>query len=376
MSDPAGNAPNPSTDTAALFQNYIKFLPEIMRVTAGAETPAAQGILQASQAVSPEYAKLLESQLSTYGVPLAQAGGAVNTAQAKAGADTNLALLQGSGGDVARASSSLDKELNPELYGARTSTANQLMNLLGSYNLNGLSGSERAEVERSLNQSNTVTGNLGLDNATNAVSNAMNFGSKLQEKRTNLSNALQTATGAITALQNTSFNPVATALSTAPTTNLGTSMFQPVTNTASNTLPFGQGVLGASSGIYQASIAPRAQASYNNSVLGASNNAISSICCFIMLEAYNGQMPWWVRKCRDKFYNADPSLAVGYRRCASMIVPAMRQSKVARWLTNVFMVRPLTAFGGWLEGVKGYKHGYVFAPVKWFWFGVWKLLAY
>jgi hypothetical protein len=65
--------------------------------------------------------------------------------------------------------------------------ASQMMN---SINLNGLSPGEQNAVERSLNQSNTATGNLGLDNATNTVSNAMNFGNAYQQKLGQMANAI------------------------------------------------------------------------------------------------------------------------------------------------------------------------------------------
>jgi len=85
---------------------------------------------------------------------------------------------------------------------------------VNAINLNGLSPGEAAATERSLNQSNTSTGNLGLLNPTNTISNAMNFGGAfnskipLMEGAVNAaaagSNAANTTTGTTASL----FNPV------------------------------------------------------------------------------------------------------------------------------------------------------------------------
>lgn len=98
-------------------------------------------------------------------------------------------------------------------------------------------------------------------------------------------------------------------------------------------------------------------------------------CCFIFLESYNGILPWWVRQCRDEYYVKYPTVAVGYKKMASWIVPIMRKSKWVRNLVNYFMVIPMTKYGGWLKGVEGYKHFRHYWVYKEFWFTVWKMLG-
>jgi len=78
--------------------------------------------------------------------------------------------------------------------------------------MNGLSGGEQAAVERSTAQSNAGTGNLGLNNATNVISNAMNFGDAYHQKQDSLKSALGAANQTATSAQNTGFNPVNIAL--------------------------------------------------------------------------------------------------------------------------------------------------------------------
>jgi hypothetical protein len=114
--------------------------------------------------------------------------------------------------------------------GAANTTASPALNAanqgattaVNAINLNGLSPGESNAIERSTNQGNTATGNLGLINPTNTISNAMNFGGAFNSKIGLLNAATNTATGAANA--NTSnlsatgnlFNPVGSAAS-APT---------------------------------------------------------------------------------------------------------------------------------------------------------------
>jgi hypothetical protein len=97
-----------------------------------------------------------------------------------------------------------------------------------------------------------------------------------------------------------------------------------------------------------------------------------SICCFIFLEALNGDLPWFVRKCRDEFCTG--SRVSGYRRMSRWLVPAMRAWKTVAKLVNLSMVKPLMQFGGWLYGEKGYKFGWAFFPFVAFWFTVWHMM--
>lgn len=66
---------------------------------------------------------------------------------------------------------------------------------VNAVNLNGLSPGEGNAVERSTNQQNQTTGNLGLNNPTNAVSNAMNFGGAFNSKIPLANAATSTASG-------------------------------------------------------------------------------------------------------------------------------------------------------------------------------------
>jgi hypothetical protein len=211
----AGKAPQSSTETTdQILRSYAINIPDVLRATSSQATPLAQSDLAAAQAVAPGYAAL-DFQ---------------NTDAQNRNAE---ALLAGSGGDVARGAKALDDSINPEYAAIRSKAATQTGNLLDSINLSGLSGGERAEVERALGQSATATGNLGIDNATNAVSNAMSYGDRLAKKRAELGNIVNSSINFM-GTKNATFNPVSTALTQGNT----------VMPSSNNAFQFGQGALG------------------------------------------------------------------------------------------------------------------------------------
>jgi len=99
-------------------------------------------------------------------------------------------------------------------------TANQgAAAAINAINLNGLSPGESNAIERSTNQGNSAGGNLGLNNPSNTISNAMNFGGAFNSKIGLMDNAVNAATGAanastsnLSAIANL-FNPVGNAAS-------------------------------------------------------------------------------------------------------------------------------------------------------------------
>lgn len=111
--------------------------------------------------------------------------------------------------------------------------------------------------------------------------------------------------------------------------------------------------------------------SQSSSSMGAS----ASLCCFIFLESYGGELPWYVRLYRDVHAPEESDRRKGYITMSKWVVPAMRVSKTARWLTNKLMVQPLTKWGGWHYGAEGCKLGWVYYPAVRFWFSAWKHLG-
>lgn len=207
----AGAPPASSQETTdQILSAYATRIPEVLRATASQSVPLAQADLAAAQAVQPGYAGL-QSQAN------------------ELAAQQAIKQLTGSGAEVATAAKALQDKLDP----TQALTATKTADLLNSINLNGLSGGERAEVERSLARSATATGNLGLDNATNAVTNAMSFGDRLSQKRAELNSFINTANSG-NAQRSGTFNPIITAMTQG----------QVATPSSGNAFQFGQSALG------------------------------------------------------------------------------------------------------------------------------------
>lgn len=98
-----------------------------------------------------------------------------------------------------------------------------------------------------------------------------------------------------------------------------------------------------------------------------------TLCCFIFLEHYHGNLPWYVRRCRDEFCSG--RRVSGYRRMAVRLVPMMRKSALVRSMVWWLMIRPMTRFGGWLYDDRTGVGGWLYAPVTAFWFGFWAMLG-
>lgn len=369
MGNPFGNSsgspPSAQQTSAQVMQDYINNIGAVTKATNEQYLPTSNAQLAAIQASQGGYNQQNLNQLQQFSLPTAQVGQQVANSNSLAGANTNVDLLNGPGTRAAIGATTLSNALNP----TQAANQRQATNLVNSINLNGLSGGEQAAVERSLNQSNYATGNLGIDNATNTVSNAMKFGQALQDKRNALGNALNTGVGVATA-QNVFANPVGTALGTGQT-NQG-SQFANSSGPTSSFAGMGQGLLGSLTSTANAQLPLQAQSNYQNSAQGSYVANMSS-CCFIFMEIHNGILPWYVRVERDKYYALYPDIASGYKRMAKWLVPLMKNNIIVRSLVNWTMVKPLTMCGANTHKLNSY--GWIFNPIRLFWFNVWKLTA-
>jgi hypothetical protein len=225
---------------------------------------------------------------------------------------------------------------------AANSGATQGVNAI---NLNGLSPGEYNATERSLNQSNASTGNLGINNGTNTVRNATDFGGAFNSKIPLLNTATTTATGTANANTNA--------------TGGAASVVNPIASNASSPISTSSSIFG-SQGISSGSGA-NGSSGYN-----------VSLCCFIFLEAYYGNIPWYVRKCRDKYYKLFPEIASGYTWMARWLVPMMQRYQCARLLVWLLMVKPLTYHGA---SVVCNKAKWQYKLTRKFWFSLWNIIG-
>ena len=99
--------------------------------------------------------------------------------------------------------------------------------LLGSINMGGLYGGERAEIERMNARRNLQRGQAGGGGNLTAIENAMQFGSRLDQKRSQLGQALQAATNFM-AGSRSGFDPIQATLGRSSGTNQIAGNFQGV----------------------------------------------------------------------------------------------------------------------------------------------------
>jgi len=375
FSNSSGSPPPTTQQLGDLYKAYTQFLPGVAQVTNNQTLPTALSNFNANLATTPLNNALNLQQLQQYALPTANVEQAVQRSNALAGANTNLAQTLGAGGANVLATNELNRLSNPNYTANADASARQSVNALNAINLNGLAPGEQNAVERSLNQSNNATGNLGVSNATNDVANAMNFGGAFNNKIGILNNTLGTASGVGNMLQNNGLGQTSAialgqpAPSTASTFGAGT--FGPNGQQAgSSAQSTANQFLGGANQIANTQLGAQATSNYQNSPQG-SFVANSGACCFIFMEAYHGEMPVSVRKCRDAYYTAKPQIANGYKRMAKWLVPLMRHSRVIRQLVWSSMIQPLTEHAEYVT-----KHTYAkHRTVRNFWFTVWNYLG-
>lgn len=153
-------------------------------------------------------------------------------------AGTDLDIMRQQGPYMAEATMDQLAITDQPFMRTREAGARGISDLLGSINMGGLSGGERAEIERMNARRNLQRGSAGGGGNLTAIENAMQFGSALDRKRAALGNALQTATSFM-AGSRSGFDPIQATLGRGSGTNqiaAGFQGVQPVSN-YSNQMP-------------------------------------------------------------------------------------------------------------------------------------------
>ena len=238
-----GRTPTPSVkDTtaealAAYRDNYPAYA-AMLRQEAGKE-------LARQQELYPEQLKLAQQQLGAAKAFVPQYGQlasdeAYREAMSEAGKQVDV--LRGPGAQLISEARALSQQVDPEFYGRRAQTGAMLGDLLRSFAAPGtvsadnpfgtftgeLSGSERAEIERSLAQNRARSGSMGGPMAmSDVVANAMMFGQGVQNRRDALGRALGQATSFLPAARS-GFDPFQVAMGR-PSQQFGAQQFAPPT---------------------------------------------------------------------------------------------------------------------------------------------------
>lgn len=234
-------APSTNESTAAMLQAYTQYFPGLIAATNQQLAPTAQAQLGAQQATGDASQKLALDLYSKYGPQFSQIGNQIDSQNKLASSNSDLAVLQGPGAQLAQTAQDIRAKVNPEEVAAQKAIQGQIGSLVSGLDPTKLSGSESAQVERSLGRDNAKGG--ALAGGINTVGNAMSFGNALGAKQSNISSILNNSAGALGASSNR-FDPIATALGR-PSTEAGTSQFTGVNPTAGDqAFNLGQGFLG------------------------------------------------------------------------------------------------------------------------------------
>lgn len=360
-------APTPNESTASMLNAFTTHLPGLMRVIASNILPYEQAKLESTKAVSPEYTKLQTDLYGKYGPQLAAIGNEINRLNELAQISTDTAGMKEANTSLLPQVIAGQEMLDPGARAAREASANKLTELMNSLNPTGLSGGERAEVERSLARDNAMGGNVN-PSAMTTVGNAMTFGKELQNKQSRIAGALQSAAALNPSLKS---GPDAFQVATgrSSSTNTGIPQFVGNTQTGQDTKELGTNMFNQIGQNTRSAMDINANRRDTLDRLGQINN----LCCWIFLESYYGNMPWWVRRCRDAFYT--PERRQGYKLMAKYLVPLMRKYAFIRMLVNDIIVGPLTIYGGYLYRVEGYEDGRRYEGYTKFWFKTWEILG-
>lgn len=230
--DPA--APTTRESTAQVLEALQAAMPGLFSSINSQILPTEQAKLAAQQATAPGQAALNTQITREYAPQLAAVENQISRDRKLSDAQGDLGVVRGPGKELATEATNLASTvIDPEFFKVRSAVGNKQTELANSFDVNGLSGGERAEVERSLNADAARTGNLGRSEGINTVNNAMHYGSALNNKRAQIGNVLSQTAATAPALRS-GIDPYGRAQTNAPFTNSFQSV-QPVGGEAHNT---------------------------------------------------------------------------------------------------------------------------------------------
>jgi len=240
-----GNQPSAGEMAGQTMDATTKMLPEyfaMLRDEAPKQALAEQALRdQFGPAAAAQQFQLADKYMPMYG----QIGRDESYYDRMSDAATGVDVMRGPGGAMVDETFAKARQVDPEFYGRRAQTSSMLGDLLRSFAAPGtvteqnpfgtftgaLSGGEREEIQRSLNQQRARSGGMGGPRAmTDVVANAMTFGQGVQNRRDALGRALNQATSFLPASRS-GFDPLQVAMGR-PSTHFGAQQFtQPQMNT-------------------------------------------------------------------------------------------------------------------------------------------------
>lgn len=369
-----------------VIPNTSESMESVMKAYRENLIPMIQNQIQAAQAYEPAMQTLREQispreqQLNAdlyrqYGPQFAKTGSEIARQNAQAQAETDLGIVRGTGRDLVREAMRTQKEADPEAYRARELALANLEKLQGSLTdpNSGLSGAERAEIDRSLARENFARGTGATPTATSTVSNAMAFGqageARKAQRQSAIANAAQLAAGAV--------QPLSSRIDTfqlttgRPSVNQGEARTGGAREVGQESNAMGMNLFGNASQMRQQENQLNAQRKTGLDQFTQVMGSMPSVsCCWTFAEAFYGwdNIPDSVRVSRDLHYT--PQRREGYRMMSKWLVPKMQQSKVWRAVVNAFLIKPMTAHAEWYVNGKGF--GWMFSPLQKTYLAVWE----
>lgn len=364
--------PNTQESMASVMQAYREnIIPMIQQQVAAARQyePEMQKL---REEISPREQALNARLYEQFGPEFARIGSEIARQNAEAQAATDLGVVRGTGRELVREAMRTQREADPEAYRARELALQNLEQLQGSLTdpNAGLSGAERAEIDRSMARENFARGVGATPTATSTVANAMAFGqageARKAQRQSAIANAAQLAAGAV--------QPLSSRIDTfqlttgRPSVNQGEARTGGAREVGQESNAMGMNLFGNASQMRQQENQLNAQ---RKTALDQFTQVMGSLpsCCWTFAEAYYGweNIPDAVRVSRDLHYT--PRIREGYRMMSRFLVPRMQRSKLWRAAVNALLIKPMTAHAEWYVNGKGF--GWMFVPLQKTYLALW-----
>ena len=240
----------------SILDAYEEKLPGLTKVVSENIFPLEQAIFESKKAISPQESDLAYQLFANNAPRFNEIGQEIIRENARSQAAGDLEILSGAGGDLVRKGASLAKEIDPQFERLRSALATSGEELLGSLDLGGeLSGSERAEIDRSLARDNAAMGTFDTPTAIQTITNALNFGkageARKAQRQTSASQAVG-AVGSITPGTRSGVDPLLAGVGRASVPNQGAGVAPGINQSVGQSgLGFGTNVLNTVAGTQQ-----------------------------------------------------------------------------------------------------------------------------
>jgi hypothetical protein len=233
----------------SILTAYEKHLPGLTKVAAENLFPLEQAVFDTKAAIAPQEADLLYRLFAGNAPRLNKIGQQILRDNALAQAAGEAAVLAGTGGDLIRRSVDLSKEIDPQFERIRNAVAASSEGLLKGLDLGGeLSGSERAEISRSLARDNAAMGTSDVPTAIQTITNALKFGKAgeaRKQQRQETGARVVGAIGSIAPNVRSGIDPLLTGVGRPSVPNTGAAVNTGINpNIGQSGLGFGNNVLG------------------------------------------------------------------------------------------------------------------------------------